>query len=235
MARMPRSLCGHLTRHLYNPAMPNHKVSRGVYVNNSSGDDYLHGDLVVEDNVVGVAVKQVGTSFDSTVADQDVIADGEEFFLIKRGRVLVDAVFSVGDLLYLNGSVLTSDSATDEVQTVTVTATGGTFTLTFSSQTTAAIAYDASAAAVKSALEALSNIGVGDVVVAKVGSVFTVSFAGALADTNVAQMTADGASLTGAGAGIVVATTTAGGTAYTPVGIVVDDTADGLIVDLDLA
>jgi hypothetical protein len=218
--------------------MPFNQETRGFYTDNSSGGDYLHGDLVEEDNIVGVAVKQEGASFDSVIADQDVIEDGEEFFLIKRGRVAVDAVFSTGDLLYLNGSTLTSDSASDEVQTVTIDATGGTFTLTFSGQTTTAIAYNASAAAVLSALEALSNIGVGDVAVGKVGSVYTVSFTGALADTNVAQFTANGTSLTGGASTVTVATTTAGGTAYTPVGVVVDDETDPLgrvIVDLDLA
>lgn len=222
--------------------MPYSDETRGLYTTNSSGDDYLNGDLVIEDNVVGVAVKQQGTGFDSTTADQDTIEDGEEFFLIKRGRVAVDANFAKGDLLYLNGSTLTSDSATDEVQTVTIAlATGGTFTLTFSGQTTSAIAYNATAAAVKSALEALSNVGVGDVNVAKVGSVWTVSFAGALADTNVAQMTANAASLTGEVGDtptVTVATSTGGGTGYTPVGVVVDDETDPLgrvIVDLDLA
>ena len=221
--------------------MPYNKRTTGVYVTNDSGDDYLHGDLVKVENVVGVATKQEGTGFDTTVADQDVIADGEEFFLIKRGRVAVDANFSKGDKLYLNGAVLTSDSATDEVQTVTLAdATGGTFTLTFSGQTTSAIAYNASAATVKAALEALSNIGVGDVNVGKVGSVYTVSFGGALADTNVAQLTADDSSLTGEEGdtpSVTIATTTGGGTGYDPVGVVVDDETDPLgrvIVDLDL-
>lgn len=49
------------------------------------------------------------------------------------------------------------------VQTLTISGspTGGSFTLTYSGQTTAAIAYNASAAAVESAIQALSNIGTG--------------------------------------------------------------------------
>ena len=48
---------------------------------------------------------------------------------------------------------------TDEQQTVRVTgATAGTFTLTFDGQTTAPIAYNATAAQIDAALEALSNI-----------------------------------------------------------------------------
>jgi hypothetical protein len=62
-----------------------------------------------------------------------------------------------------NAGALTS--LTDSVQQVTITGspTGGTFTLTWSSQTTSGIAYNASAATVKTALEALSNIDPGDI------------------------------------------------------------------------
>jgi len=105
----------------------------------------------------------------------------------------------------------TSD-ITDEVQTVTVTATGGTFTLEYDGQTTSALAYNASAATVATALKALSNIGDNDVSVTKSGTTYTVAFIGALADTNVPALIADGTSLTGDGAGVVVATATAGGT-----------------------
>lgn len=49
------------------------------------------------------------------------------------------------------------------VYTLTGAPTGGTFTLTYSAQTTAAIPYNATAAQVQAALEALSNIGEGEV------------------------------------------------------------------------
>lgn len=56
-------------------------------------------------------------------------------------------------------------AATDEVQLVTIDGgpTGGTFTLTFDGQTTAPIAFNASAGVVESALKALSNVGSRDV------------------------------------------------------------------------
>jgi hypothetical protein len=88
----------------------------------------------------------------------------------------------------------------NEVQLVTLTGApeGGTFTLTYSGQTTAAIAYDATAAAVQQALEALSNIAVGDVAVTgSAGGPWSVEFDGTLAETNVDAMTADGTNLTG--------------------------------------
>jgi hypothetical protein len=90
------------------------------------------------------------------------------------------------------------DSPTvNEIQTVTITnADGGTFTLTYSGQTTTAIPYGSSAAVVDAALEALSNIGAGDVSVVKASDVYTITFAGAMAATDVAQLTSDGALLT---------------------------------------
>ena len=98
----------------------------------------------------------------------------------------------------------------DEAQTVTVGGSGLTsFTLTFADQTTAAIAAAATAVQVDAALEALSNIGAGDVVVTGAnGGPWTVTFAGALADTDVAQMTATPTGGTGT---VTVATTVPGG------------------------
>ena len=57
-----------------------------------------------------------------------------------------------------------NDQKTDEQQTVRVTnATGGTFTLTFNGQTTAPLAWNATAAQVDAALEALSNVGANNI------------------------------------------------------------------------
>ncbi len=96
---------------------------------------------------------------------------------------------------------LPGENSANEVQVVTLngTPTGGTFTLTYSGQTTTAIAYNASAATVDAALEALSNIGVADVAVTgSAGGPWTVTFATALAATNVSEITGNGTSLTGA-------------------------------------
>lgn len=109
---------------------------------------------------------------------------------------------------------------TNEVQRVTITGTptGGTFTLTYSGQTTAGIAYNAVAADVQSALIALSNLAPGDVVVTGgpgPGSFFTVTFGGTLATTDVAAMTASAASLTGGTSPAVTITTPTAGVAKT--------------------
>ncbi len=97
----------------------------------------------------------------------------------------------------------TKGSATpiNEVQVVTVNngPTAGTFTLTFQGQTTTGVAYNATASAVQSALEALSNIAAGEAVVTgNAGGPYTVTFSGGtLAGTDVSKMTGSGALLTG--------------------------------------
>lgn len=100
------------------------------------------------------------------------------------------------------------DWAVSAVQTLTITSTptGGTFTISFTDPatgtvyTTAGIAYNASAATVQTALEALTGIAPGDVTCtggALPGTPVVCTFTGDLASTDIALMTADGASLTG--------------------------------------
>lgn len=220
--------------------MPQNRHTRGFYTTNSSGGDYTHGQPVAEENVAGIAIKQAGTGFDTTIAQQNVIADGEDFYIKAQGFVSVDGTFNQGDELYIDDTtgLLVTDGYSEEVQTIAVDATGGTFTLTFSGQTTSAIAYNASAATVLAALEALSNLAPGDLMVLKPSAGnYTVSFSGAYADTNVPQMTASGASLTGGAGTVTIATTTAGGASTgVPFGTVVDTgraPVGEVIVDLD--
>jgi hypothetical protein len=121
-----------------------------------------------------------------------------------------------GTALYPSASVaggLDTDTPTlvaavNEVQTVTLADAAGadTWTLTFSGQTTSALDDDASAATVQGALEALSNIAVGDVTVTgSAGGPYTVTFAGVYAGKPVALMTG-----TGTGCTVTVAETTPG-------------------------
>src|SRR5262249_40875301 len=64
---------------------------------------------------------------------------------------------------------VTLTGAGNEVQTLTLTSgnndLGGNFTVTFGGQTSAAIAFNATAATVQAALEAMSSIGVGNIAV----------------------------------------------------------------------
>lgn len=117
------------------------------------------------------------------------------------------------------GTNIVADGDTNETQSVTITGvpTGGTFTLTYSGQTTAAIPYNANAAVVQGALNDLSNIRVGDVTVTGAdGGPYTVLFTGSFRGTDVAAMTASGASLTGGTSpGVTIATVQAGSSTKT--------------------
>jgi hypothetical protein len=103
-------------------------------------------------------------------------------------------------------AIVGSSNNINEIQAVIVDATGGNFKLTYAAQTTADIPWNASLAAVQGALEALSNIAPGDVVVTGVPGNYNVEFTGTLASTNVAKMTtaAGTAPLTGGSATAVV-------------------------------
>lgn len=127
-------------------------------------------------------------------------------------------------LLYLAGGQETVTGGTNAVQTIPAsTATGGTFKLKLGDYETAAIAFDATAAAVQSALLAATNAN-GDTVPAGTiaatgGPVNTtptaVTFSGALGHQAVPLMTVDGTSLTGGTLGALTATTA--GTGFTHV------------------
>lgn len=92
----------------------------------------------------------------------------------------------------------------NEQQMIVIDATAGTFTITFSGQTTSAIAFNATAGTIQTALEALSNVAPGDVTVSRpdVAGPITVTFSGAYANTNVPQMTLGIGSLTGGAAAV---------------------------------
>jgi len=110
-------------------------------------------------------------------------------------------------------------ATTDEIQQLTITGspTGGTFTLTYSGQTTAAIAYNATAEAVQAALEGLSNIAVGDVFTyggPLPADPINIHFAGALKATNVAQITSTDSLTGGSTPATAISTLAAGAAAY---------------------
>lgn len=93
-------------------------------------------------------------------------------------------------------------SAVNEQQTITITGTptGGDLILSFDGQLTASIAYNANAAAVQSAIEALSNIAVGDVTCTGgdfPGTPIVVTFAGRYAGRSVPTLSAAANGLTG--------------------------------------
>jgi hypothetical protein len=99
----------------------------------------------------------------------------------------------------------------NEVVSIRVQATSGTFTLTHEGNTTAALAYDIAAATLETTLEALASInsvtvtgGPGD---ASGSSPYIVTFNGADANTDMGDITGDGSSLGGAGILTITETT----------------------------
>lgn len=131
----------------------------------------------------------------------------------KGAHVLID-VTAVSDVEAAGIATVTQGLGTTEIQTITVSAAGGTFTITWNGQTTSALAYDVSAADMETALDALSNIADGDVEVtggpgdAAGTAPYTLTWLARLG--NVAAPTTDATLLTGTPKTAVVATGTPG-------------------------
>jgi hypothetical protein len=110
-------------------------------------------------------------------------------------------------------------SPTNEVQSLSITGspTGGTFTLSFRGQTTGTIAYNATAAQVQSALEALGAIGSGNVACTGgplPGTAVTITFQNVLGGLNVPQLAIGSNNLTGGTSPAPSVSTTTPGVGY---------------------
>ncbi|MGC9544032.1 phage tail protein [Streptomyces sp. UG1] len=124
-----------------------------------------------------------------------------------------------GSLLAHEQVIITTDPPkvtkyTTERQTIDLGgATAGTVTITFDGQTTGSIAYNADAATVQAALEALSNLDAEDVFVTggPLPGTITLTFAGQYLGVNVPEVTVTPTGLTGGT--VTVATVTEGATA----------------------
>jgi hypothetical protein len=101
--------------------------------------------------------------------------------------------------------------AVNEVQSVTVVATGGSFTLAFKGESSGEIPFNATAAEVKAALDGIAALGAGQVAVSgEPGGPWSVEFIGTRAGEDVPQLSADASKLTGPEPSAVVTTTTPG-------------------------
>ena len=174
-----------------------------------------------------------GTSVNNAVVPGDITVEARGLMVVEvEAGAPIDAGVDVAvgsDSLHY--AAVAPGTPTNEVQTITEGGSGLTsFTLTFDGQTTASIAAAATAAAVRAALEALSNIAPGDVTVTgSDGGPYTVTFKGQFAGENVPQMTATPTGGTGT---VTIATTTAGaGTtlAYVGLSLTAADAAGDLI------
>lgn len=119
----------------------------------------------------------------------------------------------------VDAAVAVANETVNDVQTITVTgtATGGTFTLTWNGQTTATIAWNAHAGTVQLAIQNLSNVGNGNVACTGgplPGTGVTVTFGGTLGNTAQNAMTIGTNSLTGTGSPTPVVTHTTTGAGF---------------------
>lgn len=134
---------------------------------------------------------------DRTILYDDIPFLASEKYTVKRsGATFKQAV---------------STAAVNEVQTLAASsATAGTFTLTFNGQTTAALPYNATATQIAQALQALSNVGVGQVSASGGPAQSTnvvLTFIGDYAGRDVPLITVNKANLTGGAAAAVTQTT----------------------------
>lgn len=162
-------------------------------------------------------------------AKREITIGHDTCLLGFSGRESVDsAVFDVSTL---------TPGGVNEVQTITINGvpTGGTFTLTYRGETTAAIAYNANAAAVQAALQALGQIGAGNVVVTGgpgPGTPYVVTFQNQLGKKDVDPITATASLTGGTTPSVTVAETTKGnsknaGLYVIESGLILMETADG--------
>jgi len=158
------------------------------------------------------------TVADGTVTSQTI--DGATGQVILQTGTVMAKITSGGDSgkigPYQPGNPV---AAVDEIQTLTVDATSGNFTVSFDGETTASIAFDATAGAVTTALEGLSNVGSGDIVATggpgdSGGTTpYTLTFGGQYAATDVPLATAADVDLAGGGDTVAITLDTAGSAA----------------------
>lgn len=152
----------------------------------------------------------------------------EQFTDCKVGQldITADAGQPLNAALTINGRqaqrLTTAPANTAEVVTISSTGipTGGTFTITFMGQTTAPIAYNAAAAAVKAAVEALTNVvSAGGTFTAGGGplpTAVTLTGATGFATGGLDPMTVDSSGLTGGTSPLISAATTTQGASALP-------------------
>lgn len=143
------------------------------------------------------------------------IANGVNGNIVGGGSGTIDITTVLNPTLANNGGptlthalvpaspAIDAGGPVNEIQELTVGG-GGTFTLSFNGQTTAALAFNATDAQVQSGLNSLSTIGGlgGSVTVTANAGVYTITFGGTLADADQAQIVGAGAG----GAAVNIAT-----------------------------
>ncbi len=145
------------------------------------------------------------------VDDSSFIRGAARILVAPMGQAFPEKIEDVIDL-----GTFSTEAGVNEKQKVQVKAKAGKFKLTFKGQQTAAIKFNAIAAEVREALEALSNVEVGDVAVTggpgdDTGTTpYVVEFKGQYAAKDVEPLTADVTELTEGTKTVTITTETAG-------------------------
>lgn len=165
-------------------------INWSITIRNGLGRKYTGENTLAASKVtIGELVVEATLTFE---ADQSAVDTELANWDAETARVV--------RLSFGNNEVI--DVGTNEVQTLTegTALTAGTFTLSFRGQTTSALNFNATAAQVQAALEALTAIGSGNVACTG-GSLetapITITFQGQLAGQDVPQLTSNQAGLTG--------------------------------------
>ena len=191
------------------PATPEPGDKFGVTIN-SKTVWFTAASTLVADVIDGLAAAIAGSAIaeftELTAVGVDSDSDGESDYLEITAATagmeveLTTQTVDAGGFTVSITTQTTGDAGRNEIQSISLPAatSGGTFTLSFSGQTTSAIDFDADAATVQTALEALSNLASGDVSVSGSAGEWSVEFTGSYALSNVPLLSGDGSSLTGA-------------------------------------
>lgn len=136
------------------------------------------------------------------------MGDGEFWLTSASGKGYPSLEAATLDRVYdfiHNETAVAILAPVSEIQYLVIDATGGTFTLTFAAQTTSAQTLTTTTAGtLQTAMQALSSIGAGNILVAGSNAAgYTFTFTGTLANTNVGQITVNPASLTGGSAAVI--------------------------------
>ena len=147
-----------------------------------------------------------GAVDDAVIAATDTVM-GVDALALRDDRLIVPvgARFTTAGIPTVREVTASQNS---QQYVVTVTATGGTFTITLNSETTAAIAFGADSATIQAAIELLASVSAGDVTVTGDGP-HTITMAGDLANVSTNVFTVDDTNATG---GSVTSSTTQDGT-----------------------
>lgn len=158
----------------------------------------------------GDAKLALGQSYTNLVVEQTAMAVGAELSE-QMGSITVSIAELTLPNLRMAMNLAAQSGGTNEVQTISLgSATAGSITITVGGQTTGAIAWNAAAATVQTALESLSNVDPGDIVVTggPLPAAVTLTYGGQYASQDVPQVTVAPTGLTGGT--VTVATGTVG-------------------------